>query len=139
MRSQIIPLWLRRTVAQFAAVAGLVGTSAPAQPWVAAEWKLQEGQGELARDSSGHGNDGSLHRTQWSQVEGGASLEFTASAGSYVSVSNSPSLNLAEAVSIDLWVKTYGRTGNWQGLVAKRDDSNREEKSQYHLTLTVRI
>ncbi len=106
------------------------------QGWERGEWRLDEGRGEVIHDSSGHGNDGRLHGTLWVQTDAGPALQFTPSPGSYVAISNSPSLNLVEAIEIDLWARTYGATGGWQGLVAKRNDSNQEQKSQYQLTLT---
>ncbi|MBM4039611.1 MAG: hypothetical protein FJ290_13975, partial [Planctomycetes bacterium] len=44
--------------------------------------------------------------------------------------------NLTELITIDLHVKTYGSTGTWQGIIAKRDDGNHQEKVQYQLCLS---
>jgi hypothetical protein len=60
------------------------------------------------------------------QSEKGTALRVTPDEKSRIEIPNSPSLNLADTVTLDLWVKTYGSTGRWQGLLTKRNDHNGE-------------
>ena len=111
----------------------------PAEPWVAACWLVQEGKGDTVLDHSGHGNHGKVNRAAWVQADGKAVLKFTPADKSRVDIPNSPSLNLTEMITIDVYVKTYGSTGTWQGIVTKNNHGNEQQKIQYQLILNDRL
>ena len=56
-------------------------------------------------------------------------MKFTAAEKSFVEVAHSPSLDLTGKFTFSLEVKSYGPTGNFQGLISKRDDSNDGKRS----------
>ncbi len=69
-------------------------------------WKLDEGSGTTAFDSSGNGNDGTLEGDpQWVEGQLGEALEGDGS-GDYIRVPHSDSLDISDAVTVALWV--YG-------------------------------
>jgi alpha-mannosidase len=125
--------------ATVALAAGILAGESPPAPWVSACWPLQDGKGDVAGDTSGHGNQGKIHGARWVQSEKGAALRFLPSEKAWVEVPNSPSVDLTEAITLDLEVKTYGSTGTWQGLLVKRDDANAQQKVQYQLVLDDRL
>ena len=72
--------------------------------------RLDEGSGATARDSSGHGQDGSLQGgPTWSSEHGGA-LQFDGT-DNYVQFGDAPSLRMSEALTISAWIKPTGPGG----------------------------
>ena len=77
-------------------------TSAELVGW----WKLDDGSGATAFDSSGNGNDGTLEgNPQWVEGQLGGAWEGSGS-GDYIRVPHSDSLDISDAVTVALWV--YG-------------------------------
>ena len=72
---------------------------------LAAYWKFDEGEGEVARDFSGHGNTASLKGSfRWSQGLGGA---LALGGNGYIDCGRTPELNLHEQdFTIMIWIKT---------------------------------
>lgn len=70
------------------------------------EWRFDEGAGQLAMDSSTHGNHGTIQGAQWT-MDGrvGGALLFDG-IDDYVRIPHAPSLNLSEAITIEAWI--YG-------------------------------
>ena len=69
-------------------------------------WKLDDGSGSIAFDSSGNGNDGTLEgNPQWVEGQLGGALEGDGT-GDYIRVPHSDSLDISDAVTVALWV--YG-------------------------------
>ncbi len=69
-------------------------------------WKLDDGSGTTALDSSGNGNDGTLQGDpQWVEGQFGGALEGDGN-GDYILVPHSDSLDISDAVTVALWV--YG-------------------------------
>ncbi|MFH1881675.1 MAG: LamG-like jellyroll fold domain-containing protein [Planctomycetota bacterium] len=98
----------------FICVLGLVGTSAAQDidPSLVGWWTFDEGTGDIAADSSGNGNDGTLHGpVEWT-TEGklGGAMKFTGPYN-YVLVENSPELNPTDAITIAAWINPSW-TGN---------------------------
>ena len=87
-----------------------------ATPWVRGSWTMQEGTGDRLADQSDYGNHGMATRAAWVRTDGKATLKFTPANKSFVEVAHSPSLDLTGMFTIHLQVKTYGSTGNFQGL-----------------------
>jgi hypothetical protein len=93
--------------------AGLVG-----------HWKLDEGAGTTARDSSGKNNNGTLTGgPQWVAGKFGQALSFDG-VDDYVQVPHSPSLiPAAGKATVSIWINAKRHTGpggsQWQGVFAK--------------------
>ncbi len=82
-------------------------------PSLAGWWKFDESSGDIAADSSGNANHGSLSATNIKWTEEGwinGALNFIG-ADNYVSVPDSPTLNPVEEISITAWLKPTW-TGN---------------------------
>ncbi|MHC4504069.1 MAG: LamG-like jellyroll fold domain-containing protein, partial [Planctomycetota bacterium] len=75
-------------------------------------WKFDEGEGTVARDSSGRGNDGAV-KGGARRVEGriGGALEFDG-IDDYVDCGNNASLAVSAAITMTLWVNRRGRGGD---------------------------
>jgi regulation of enolase protein 1 (concanavalin A-like superfamily) len=74
-------------------------------------WKLDEGSGTKAADSSGKGNDGTLvNKPTWITGVLGAALEFhglgvSGGGGDYINCPSSTSLDVRGPISIALWIR----------------------------------
>ena len=67
-------------------------------------WKLDDGSGTTAFDSSGNGNDGTLEGDpQWVEGQLGGALEGDGT-GDYIRVPHSDSLDISDAVTVAMWV-----------------------------------
>lgn len=82
-----------------------------------AYWAFDEGAGSIARDQSGHGQDGTIHEA--SRVEGkvGAGLEFGGNSDSYVEVPYNEYLLPRSGLTVTAWVKVSGY-GTWHSCLA---------------------
>ena len=66
-------------------------------------WLFDEGKGDVAKDSSGNGNDGVLKNDpEWGKGKIGSALKFDGK-DDYVEVPDSSSLDVSTEVSISLW------------------------------------
>jgi len=90
-------------------------------------WFLDEGSGNVVKDSSGNGNDGKLvENPKWVDGKFGKALELDGKS-SYVDCGKDASLDIetGEAVTMCAWVKSnVGSIGSWQAVMAKRDGSS---------------
>jgi len=94
---------------------------------VAQHYTFEEGPGGAVKDASGNANDGRIvgDVTYLELADGtGYAMRFNAG-NSYVDCGNKPSLDLKEAITIELWYRPEGSpaTGNDAGLVGKGLDS----------------
>lgn len=81
-------------------------------------WRLDEGNGSTARDSSDFGNDGTINGAVWTTGRIGKALSFDG-VNDYVYVPDSPSLNVG-SITIMFWVKQFSRNpSGWTFLVSK--------------------
>lgn len=82
-------------------------------------WLFDEGEGDIAADSSGNENNGELMGDpEWVDGKFGNALEFDG-ASSYVSVPDSESLNPTTAITLGAWIYPKGFTGNGNGILTK--------------------
>ena len=106
-------------------VLGWCAAPASADPSVLAQWTLDEGAGQVAGDSSGHGNSGQLGASadpdsadpDWIPGhDSGGALAFNGS--SYVTV---PDTGLLEPprLAVDAWVARSGSPGRWRYVLSK--------------------
>jgi hypothetical protein len=91
-----------------------------------AHWKFDEGKGNIAYDSSGNGNNGTIYGAQWVPGKFGSALSFDG-VDDYVDCGNNPSVNLPDSFTIEAWIKPLGSTGNYNPTVDKQ--------SNYRITL----
>jgi regulation of enolase protein 1 (concanavalin A-like superfamily) len=90
-------------------------------PTLVGWWKCNDGEGTTARDSSGYGNDGTLHGgPQWSVGRFGGSLEFDG-ADDYVDCGSDPSLDLT-TWTIAFWLNAV-ENKNYNGFLIKGLDA----------------
>jgi len=84
-------------------------------------WRFDEARGRRVRDSSGHGNHGVLFKARRVAGKAGRALSFEAP-GSYVKIPSSPSLNLGDALSIEVWMRPHDITQDSRIIVSKNDE-----------------
>ncbi len=84
--------------------AGVSATPTALDPTIVGYWKLDEGTGTIAQDSSGNGNDGTLtNGPTWSTGQLNGALQFDG-IDDYVNISHAPSLQPAN-VTVSAWIK----------------------------------
>ena len=81
---------------------------------------FDEGSGTIAKDESGHGNDGTIYGAPWTTGISGKALSFDGN-GDYVSVSNAPHLNPNSEITIEAWIYPSGVGSDSFGIVGKVD------------------
>jgi len=96
-------------------------------------WKLDEGSGTIAYDSSGNGNDGTLvNNPTWIVGISGGALEFhglgaPGGGGDYVDCGNDATLDITDSLSIALWIQPGADDPEGQGTetapLAKADQN----------------
>ena len=84
-------------------VLGLFLTSA-AQADLVGWWRLDDGSGTTAADSSGNGNDGTIQGDpQWVAGKVGGALEFDGD-GDYVDCGNDAVFDITEEITLSVWI-----------------------------------
>jgi len=97
------------------------------QPDLVGWWPFDEGEGTVAHDASGNGNDGVfVGDPQW--VEGiiGGALEFNGD--DYVNCGNGDSLQIRDQITMAFWFKVEAFQNTWEGFIAKGDNSYRASR-----------
>ena len=82
-------------------------------------WRLDEGTGTTAYDSSGNGNDGTiLGNPQWVAGKIGSALDFDGN-GDYVNCGNDPIFDITDEITLSIWVNANdngnGENNCWMG------------------------
>ena len=93
---------------------------------MAGYWKFDEGSGQVAVDSSGNGNDGTLgnssgaddHDPAWVDGISGKALQFDG-VDDHVDFEENENLNITNELTIEVWLKAGGSTGDHQVILAK--------------------
>ena len=78
-------------------------------------WLFDDGQGEVARDTSGHGRDGEIHTGQWSTGRFGTALQFDGER-THVGIPELPGLDGSDEMTIMVWVLWEG-TGRYPNVI----------------------
>jgi hypothetical protein len=95
----------------------------PAATGLVASYAFDEGSGTTVRDSSGNKNDGALRGSpQWTAGKTGGALRFGGTAD-YVEVPDSPSLQVADRITVAAWVLREVNQAGWERIMAKSDAS----------------
>ena len=94
-----------------------------ADPALVAQWKLDDGAGTTALDSSGNGNNGTLvGNPRWGAGKLGGALDFDGN-GDYVDCGNAQIFSITDAFTLTVWINWRTRTGDWQTIIAKGDNT----------------
>jgi len=75
-----------------------------------------------AKDLSGNGNDGIIYGAKCVDGKFGKALRFDG-VDDYVEVPDSPSLDITDEITIEVWVKGYGFAGDFRQIVGKSPDT----------------
>jgi hypothetical protein len=84
-------------------------------------WKLNDGSGSTAADSSGNGNTATLHNPDWTTSTYGATNSFTGS-GSYGQVNESSSLEMTKQLTVAFWVNPSSNPESDPRIISKLYD-----------------
>ena len=95
--------------------------------------KLDEGSGTTAGDSSGNGNNGTVHGATWTTGKSGYALSFDGT-DDYVWIDNSSSNSINGSLSVSAWVKLDSWT-DWARILAKGNYSASPATHNYLLIL----
>jgi len=87
-----------------------------------AHWSFDEGEGDVARDLTGQGSDGRLRGPQWVQRGDGHALFFDG-INDYADCGASPSLDLTDAVTVEVWVRPEAIPAGEPVIVGKSTES----------------
>jgi len=92
-------------------------------------WTLDEGQGTVALDWSGHGNHGTIKgNPQWVIGYHGSALDFDG-AGDYVDCGNPPLLTIRNQITMAVWFKIAAFVNDWEAIISKGDNAYRLSRS----------
>jgi hypothetical protein len=119
----------------FVLVLGLANTTVVSaidldtDPALVGWWKFDEGTGDIAADSSGNGNDGTLNGPLEWTTEGklGGAMAFTGPYN-FVLVEDAPSLNMTQEITIAAWINP-----SWTGNNRILQKSSGGGDNQYRL------
>ena len=101
----------RRTI--FIVVVTMLIMTSIASAELVANWRLDDGSGTVAVDSSGNGHDGTLLLDpQWVEGKYGGALEFGGISGQRVEIEGYDGVLGTQNRSVMAWVKTAG-FGDW--------------------------
>ena len=97
-------------------------------------WNFDEDTGTTAHDSSGYGNDGTIHGASWTTGVSGGALSFDG-VDDYIDCGNDNSLNPTNAITLSAW---YKPTISWRGrgndpIIDKGIGIHTPPYYQYHL------
>ncbi len=100
----------------------LATTVQAADPSLVGWWKLDDGSGITATDSSGNGNNGTISGSpNWLAGKLGGALQFNGT-DCYINAGNGTSLNqFTNEISITFWLKTPGFTTTFATVISKGD------------------
>lgn len=95
---------------------------ARADDGLVADYTFSEGSGSLLKDSSGNGNDGKIQGAEWVKVENGYALKFDGD-DDCVDCGDTPSLNLKDQLSLEVWMRAAAKPSDASGIVGKYYDN----------------
>ncbi|HEX5782201.1 MAG TPA: PQQ-dependent sugar dehydrogenase, partial [Solirubrobacteraceae bacterium] len=98
----------------------LVAAPAQAAQSPVASYGFNEGVGTTVNDTSGLGNHGTTTSATWAAMgRFGTALSFNGTS-SWVTVPDSPSLDLTTGMTLEAWVNPVQLTGTWRTLIFKQ-------------------
>ena len=94
-----------------------------------AHWKLDDGSGTAAFDSSGNGYDGELiGDAAWTTGRIGGALVFDGNED-HVEITDSNELVITDQITVAAWIKVDAFDKQWQAIVTKGDSSWRLQRN----------
>lgn len=75
----------------------------PTREGLVAHWSFDDGEGEIAKDSSGNGNHGKVHGAKWVEGKTGRALQLDG-VNDYVEIPDSRSLHPQNAITVEAWI-----------------------------------
>jgi len=91
---------------------------ADAEKGLIGHWTFDEGQGELARDSSGNKHHGRIVGADWCKGHSGKALQFNGK-DAFVDCGTSDRLNLTKAYTIEAWIRPRNPVRHNMTILAK--------------------
>ena len=92
-------------------------------------WKLDEGFGGTATDSSGNNLHGTIFgNPAWIDGVAGKAFKFDGD-GDYVDLGNDSSLNITNQITVAAWIKVDTFDRQWQAIITKGDGSWRLQRN----------
>ena len=125
-----------RCIFSFLAVAivvlilGTAGRTAAQEEGLVLYLSFDEGAGDTARDSSGHGNNGEINGPKWVEGADGKALEFDG-VDDYVEVPYNDMFNINDAMTLAAWVKPAMARDNKRSEVNSRALSPSDERCKW--------
>ena len=80
---------------------------------------FDEGDSDTAIDTSGHGNDGTIHKGTRAKGKIGDAVELSGEKGSWVEVPDSASLDITDEITLMCWVYPTEFTAEWFRIIVK--------------------
>jgi len=80
--------------------------------------KFDEGAGNIAYDSSGNNNNGTVYTATWTDGRIGKALHFNG-VDSWVRILNSPLLSGLSQITLEAWIKEDSLTSDVKGIISK--------------------
>ncbi len=77
--------------------------SAAQDPSLLAQWAFNEGQGEVARDSSGNGHDALIHGAEWVRHGDGFAISLDGF-NDYIDCGQSARIGIEGRVTLEAWI-----------------------------------
>lgn len=100
-------------------IVGTAGRIAAQEEGLVLYLGFDEGVGDTAKDSSGHGNNGEINGPKWVEGADGKALEFDGT-DDYVEVSYNDMFNINDAMTLAAWVKPAMAPfagEQWRGII----------------------
>ena len=98
-------------------------TTLATTPGLVAAYSFNEGSGTTVADSSGNGNVGTISGATWTGAgQYGSALVFNGTSA-LVTISNSASLQLTTAMTLEAWVNPSVVNSAWRDLIYKGNDN----------------
>ncbi len=91
---------------------------------IIAYWTFDEGIGNIVRDSSGNGYDGTVYGADWVSGHSGTALEFKDSSDMVIGISSSLDNKFSDYCSIECWIYWYGLTGTRHEIFDSRSGTS---------------
>ena len=99
-------------------------------------WSFDEGSGEIAKDGSGNGNDGTLENgTAWTDGQSGYAVQFDGT-DDCVNLGNAGSLSITDDFTFSMWVKISQYPTSWRNMLSKLVDDQHVEYNFRYKTAT---
>jgi hypothetical protein len=97
-------------------------------------WLLDEGKGEVAKDSSGMGNDGKITNANWVNGKFGSALQVD-SMTSYVDMAYISAYDVVNEFTLECWINPSNVTPGSQAIIVGRGQWGNDASGDYQLRI----